>query len=469
MTVTPTQIDRWRAEPSEHQRLEFKEAKRQFGFDELCRYCVALANEGGGTLLFGVADKPPRAVVGSAACADPVGMAAKLHDAVRFRVDIQAVDHPDGRVVVFVVPSRPRGTAYHHQGAYLMRSGASLVAMTEDRLRQIFAETQPDWLEEPAETGLSSQDVLARLDVPTFFQLLDRPAPTTPSGLLDQLVAERLVDRAAHGFAIRRLGALLLARDLTTFPELSRRAPRVIVYRGTSKLQTTWERTFVRGLAVGFQEFVQAITDQLPQNEVIESALRRQVKLVPDLVVRELAANALIHQDLRLTGVSTMVEIYSDRLEISNPGTPIVPTDRFIDGYQSRNERLADLMRRLRICEEKGSGVDKVIHATEVYQLPAPDFRVGHDRTTAVVFGPRSFDDMDRDDRVRACYQHCCLRWVMNERMTNQSLRERFQLPDAKAAVVSQVIAAAVEAERITLDKAVGTSRRLARYLPFWA
>jgi ATP-dependent DNA helicase RecG len=116
--------------------------------------------------------------------------------------------------------------------------------------------------------------------------------------------------------------------------------------------------------------------------------------------------------------------------EISNPGAPSIPPDRFIDGHQSRNERLADLMRRLRICEEKGSGVDKVIQAVEAFKLPAPDFRVGVRRASALLFAHKDFDEMDRNDRIRACYQHCCLRYLMNERMTNQSLRARFKLPD---------------------------------------
>ena len=126
-------------------------------------------------------------------------------------------------------------------------------------------------------------------------------------------------------------------------------------------------------------------------------------------------------------------------------------------------------MRRMGICEEKGSGVDKVIHATEVYQLPAPDFRTTHQRTIAVILGPKDLEMMDRKDRIRACYQHCSLKWVMGERMTNQSLRERFHLPENKSAIVSQIIAAATETKMIKLDEDVGTSRRFARYLPFWA
>jgi predicted HTH transcriptional regulator len=65
-------------------------------------------------------------------------------------------------------------------------------------------------------------------------------------------------------------------------------------------------------------------------------------------------------------------------------------------------------MRKLHISEEKGSGIDKVIKAAEVYQLPAPDFRAGEIRTTAILFAHQDFSDMNKADRIRACYQHCC-------------------------------------------------------------
>jgi predicted HTH transcriptional regulator len=202
---------------------------------------------------------------------------------------------------------------------------------------------------------------------------------------------------------------------------------------------------------------------------VIVDALRREVKLLPEIVIRELAANALIHQDFRLEGMGMMVEVYDNRVEISNPGEPIVPVDRFIDGYQSRNERLADLMRRFGICEEKSSGIDKVINAAEIFQLPAPDFRAGFQRTQAVVYGPKAFEDMNRNDRIRACYQHAALKFVMGQLMTNQTLRDRFHLPEAKSAIISQIISATLEAKLIKTDERSGGSRKFARYVPFWA
>ena len=469
MATTVSQIDIWRSVPTETQNLEFKEAKASYDRDKLAKYCVAIANEGGGTLLLGISDKLPRSVVGSSAFSNLVATADDLFVKIGFRVNVEEVAHPDGRVVVFHIPSRPKGTAYHLEGQYLMRSGESLRPMSEDRLRAIFAEGAPDWLEESALVDLDGQAVVELLDTQTFFELMKLPYPSDREGVLDRLCTERLIDKMDDGWSIRRLGGLLLAKKLDSFPDLSRKAARVIVYSGIGKTETSLDQTGARGYAVGFQGLVDFVMAQLPQNEVIENALRKQVKLLPMESVRELIANALIHQEMAMQGVGPMIEIYAHRLEISNPGEPIVPVERFIDGYQSRNERLADFMRRMSICEEKSSGIDRVVRTVEVYQLPAPDFRVAHKRTVVTLYGPKPFDEMDRDDRVRACYQHCALKWVFSEHMTNQSLRERFGLPEGKAAVTSQIIAATIEDGLVKPDEAVGGSRKFARYLPVWA
>lgn len=469
MTITAEQIDLWRSSASETQNLEFKEAKNQYDTKKLCCYCVAIANEGGGHLVLGVADKPPRPVVGSGAFLDTQNIAEKLFQWLGFRVDVESVAHPDGRVVVFIIPGRPKGTAYHYDGAYLMRSGEELVPMSEDQLRRIFAEGQPDWLEFPALKDASAQDVVQLLDTQTFFDLLHLPYPTDQSGVLARLLDERLIERSASGFHILNIGAVLLAKRLRSFSGISRKAARVIVYASESKLRTLSDVTGEKGYAVGFTGLVQDVMGKLPQNEVIEDAIRKEIKLVPEVVIRELLANALIHQDFEMGGASPTVEVFANRVEISNPGEPIVPVERFIDGYQSRNERLADLMRRFGICEEKSSGIDRVIEAAELMQLPAPEFLTGHKRTTVVIHGPRSFRDMNGSDRVRACYQHCVLQYVLRRQMTNQSLRERFGLSEGSSNTVSQIITATIEQGLVKSDPNAPDSRRYARYIPAWA
>lgn len=467
--TTPQQIDIWLASPSEHEHLEFKEAKQQFDNTKLFKYCVAIANEGGGHLVLGVSDARPRRVVGSQAFDNPLAMAAKVFEKIGFRVDFEAVSHPQGRVVVIQIPGRPRGTAYAFEGAYLMRVGESLQPMSEDQLRRIFDEGKPDWLAQPARINCSAQDVVQWLDTQTFFDLRSLPYPSDREGVLSMLASERLIERKRDGYTISNLAAVLLAKELKNFETVARKAARVIVYDGNNKLKTKSDLPGTKGYAVGFQGLVDYVMGQLPQNELIEDALRVEAKLLPKVVIRELLANALIHQDFTQTGMSPVVEVYADRVEISNPGTPVVPVERFVDGYESRNERLADLMRRFGICEEKGSGVDRTIEAAELRQLPAPDFRSEQGRTVVIVYGPRSFRLMNKGDRIRACYQHSALQWVQRQQMTNQSLRERFKLSDSSAATVTKIITDTIDAGLIKLDPNAAVSKKYARYLPIWA
>lgn len=469
MATTVQDIDALLAVRSESEHLEFKEAANNFHFEELVDYCVALANEGGGRMLLGITDKVPRRVVGTKAFEVPERTVAGIHERLHLKVTFDEVAHPSGRVLVFHVPSRPVGQPIHYKGRYLMRAGEELVPMTPDQLKKIMAEGEPDWALNPAMTKCDGAKVVQVLDTQSYFDLLHLPYPATREAVLERFASERLIERSGGSWTITNLGAVLFAKKLESFDRLARKAPRVIVYDGTNKLKTKLDKPGAKGYAVGFQGLVEFINGLVPSNEVIEQALRREVKMFPEIAVRELVANALIHQDFTESGTSVMVEIYDDRMEISNPGKPFISPDRFIDEYQSRNERLADLMRRLGICEEEGSGVDKVIQAAELFQLPAPDFRVGERRTSAVLFGHKDFEDMDRNDRVRATYQHCCLRYVMNEKMTNQSLRERFRLSEKKTESVSRAIRDAVDAGKIKLADPEQTSLRYRNYVPFWA
>jgi len=211
------------------------------------------------------------------------------------------------------------------------------------------------------------------------------------------------------------------------------------------------------------------INGLLPTNEVIGQALRKTVPMFPELAVRELVANALIHQDFSVTGAGPMVEIFADRIEITNPGVPLVDPQRFMDTPpKSRNEALASLMRRFRICEERGSGIDKVVSQVELFQLPAPLFEVPDGFTRAVLFAHKPLSEMEKADKVRACYLHACLRYMTRQPMTNTSLRERFGIEQKNSATASRLIKEATEAGVIRPYEEA-TSKRLMKYVPFWA
>ena len=318
--------------------------------------------------------------------------------------------------------------------------------------------------------GLSIDQVLRLLDYPVYFDLLNLPLPPTPDRIAAVLSGDKLIRRnIGSGWDILNLGGILLARSLEDFPTLERKAVRVIQYSEEGRIDTIREQTGKRGYAAGFEGVVDYINTLLPSNEVVGKALRETVLLFPEIAIRELVANMLIHQDFSITGTGPMVEIFSDRIEISNPGESLIATDRFIDAPpRSRNETMASLMRRFGICEERGSGIDKVIYAIEVSQLPAPLFETPPGATRSVIFAYKDLRDMNRADRVRAVYLHACLRYVTRAKTTNATLRQRFGIASRNAAIASRLLNEALEADMIVIEDPTA-GRRNRSYLPFWA
>jgi len=319
-------------------------------------------------------------------------------------------------------------------------------------------------------SGLTAAEVMARVDFESYFTMLGRGVPESRTEILETLRADDMIAlNAADEWNVTNLGSALFARDLTQFPSLARKAMRVIVYDGNTRHKTIREQIGVKGYACGFEGLVSYVNGQLPTNEAVGEALRRDVRVYPELAIRELLANALIHQDFTLTGAGPMVEIFDDRLEITNPGKPLVDTRRFVDyPPRSRNEALASLMRRMGVCEERGSGWDRIGFEIELHQLPAPSIEVYEDSLKVVLFGLRSLTQMDREDRIRAVYLHACLRYVAREHTTNASIRKRFGIAERNAAAATRLISDAVAAGVIVpYDPTAG--RKFMRYVPYWA
>ncbi len=379
----------------------------------------------------------------------------------------------DGMAVVLLEIGRAFRHPVRFQGEEFIRIGAVKKPLREapDRERtlwRIFDQTPFEDLIAVERAG--ADDVLRLLDYPAYFDLLEQTLPTDRDGILKALSDDNLIQPCeAGGWSITHLGAILFAKRLDDFRTLRRKVVRVIHYRGRGRTETLREQQFHRGYACGFAGLLDSINSLLPANEVIGQALRTTQPMFPEPAVRELVANALIHQDLFVTGAGPMVEIFDGRIEITNPGEPLVDTQRFVDTPpKSRNDGIASLMRRFRICEERGSGIDKVVLQIELFQLPAPLFEVPEGFTRAVLFAPRPLKDMDKADRVRACYLHACLKWVMRGYLTNASLRARFGVEEKNKATVSRYIREAVEADMIKpFDE--DAARKLMKYVPFWA
>jgi ATP-dependent DNA helicase RecG len=455
---------------SENEHIEFKEAKNSFRFEKLVDYCVALANEGGGRIVLGVTDKPPRRVVGTQAFATPEKTVASIYERIHLKVLWHEIQHVSGRVLVFEVPSRPTGHPLQYDGRYWMRAGEELVAMTPDQLKRIIDEGRPDFVDQPARSNCSEEEVVSLLDVQGYYDLRNRPLPSTRAEVLDTLIGKGFVSLANGDYSITNLGALLLAKRLSDFPTVARKGVRLIVYDGISKqkVRDGKDITGQKGYAVGFEGLVNYVYEQLPASEEIAAALRTTTHAYPLKAIREIIGNAIVHQDLNEHGTGITIEIYDDRFEVTNPGLPILALDRFIDENQSRNERFADALRQLGICEERGHGMDAVVMQIEMHQLPPYRCRVGTRHTTVVLSRYKPLKDLSPEERVSAVYQHCVLRYVTNQITNNESLRERFKIDKKNSAIASRLLGEAVTMQRIRPSDA-NAATKLMRYVPYWA
>ena len=475
-------IDDLRTKPAETSWLEFKHnnaAPELIGkLISALSNAARLAGEDFAYLLWGIQDSN-HAPVGTTfepsatlAQKEPLEfwLAKRLSPSVAF--EFKAVDYEGARLVLLIIPAANTAPVEFDRTAYI-RIGSATPRLSDypERQSALWSKLQPFvWESGIAEQFLSGDEVLSRLDYAGYFDLTKQPLPDSRAGIFDKLLGDRLIQRdVGDHWSITHLGALLFAKKIGDFDSaLARKAVRFVAYDGISRAdQVIHRHDGQRGYAVGFQGLVDYIDGLLPRNEHIGKAFRTEHPLFPSLAIRELVANALIHQDMTISGAGPLIEMFRDRLEISNPGQPLVKPDRFLDlPPRSRNERLAALMRRMGLCEEQGTGIDKVLTAVELHQMPAPDFRVEAETVKVVLYAPRRFAEMTSEERVRACYQHAALKYVSGERMKNASLCERLGIDTKNASQASVVIRHAQEAGLI---RAADPERPRAGYVPWWA
>lgn len=407
----------------EDERLEFKEAKGGFHFEKLVKYCCALANEGGGKIVLGMTDKPPRRIVGSEAFDDLERTRAGLTDRLRIRIHTTVIAAPEGRVVVFEVPSRPLGVPLSYEGAYWMRSGDGLIGMTEDRLRAIFDEARPDF------SALTCEDAsladLAPESIERFRQLWLRK-----SGRIDlrEMPVLRLLEDAELIFDGKPSYAALILFGTTR--ALGRHLPQAEVifeYREDESRIDYQQREEFRS---GFLPVLDAVWSLLQRRNNLyhfqDGLFRQSIPTFNETVVREALLNAVSHRDYRHAG-SVLVHQWPQKVTIVSPGglPPGISPDNIFFRQLPRNRRIAEALARCGLVERSGQGADRMLSLslgegkappdfadTDEYQVsvtarhhprpsPHPLLRVGR-RRTKLLLSHRGFPGGRRDPRRSA-------------------------------------------------------------------
>jgi ATP-dependent DNA helicase RecG len=372
MPTSVAQLQQWLLEP-EGQRLEFKEAKQNYHFETLVKYCVALANEGGGTMVLGVTDLRPRRIVGTRAFDEPGRTEAGLHTRLGHRIPVEELLLPEGRVVIVHVPPRLPGTAWEIDGRYFKRAGDDLAALSGQELREMFAETGPDFSAQPCPgaTLVDLEPESIALFRERWAQKTGDPRRRELSDLQTLRDTELLVDGDQVSYA-----ALILFGTRAGLTRWLAQAELVFEYRSSEAAGPAADREEYRAGFFAWQDALwKKINLRNDRQSYQDDFFRMDLPTFDEVPVREALLNAVAHRDYRLGG-SIFVRQFAKRLEVVSPGglPPGITPENIIDQQYPRNRRLAEALGRCGLIERSGQGLNLMMESAVRQGKPLPSF-----------------------------------------------------------------------------------------------
>ncbi len=332
---------------------------------------------------------------------------------------------------------------------------------------------QSDFEHGIARQSLSFEEVEELLDISSYFSLVRIQQPAQIESVLDALVRQELLIRQDDGLlSITNLGAILIAKRLSDFPSLRKRRLRFVRFLGNGKTDIIEDVFFEKGYALTLPEAQDRIIAASDQQDIQEGAFRRIRSTFPERAVRELLSNLVIHQDLNDNTQSPEVHLFNNRIEFTNPGTMLVPRDRIVNAQpKTRNAALVNILRQMDLCEEEGTGWDRIIEDCEARHIMAPAISSEEGSGTQVIlYAGSPYQKMTKKERMAAAYWHACLMVTQFSALTNTSLRERFGLSSEQKNIVSisRLIRECCN-EGLIREEDPDAGNRSMRYLPSWA
>ena len=212
----------------------------------------------------------------------------------------------DGKTVVVLIIKKAFGTPVTFKKNTYIRSGSNTKSLRDfpameaqlwDKLRLTNFEKLA------AKTDFPKDEIFKLLDFSVYFDLQDIALPSNQDGILHYILEDEIVVKQDNGlYSITNLGAILFAKRIADFPTLARKAIRVVQYEDDTKLKILKEYNVTKGYAVGFEGLMGFMEALLPSEEVITGSVRKTITKYPMIALREIIANALIHQDFTVSG-----------------------------------------------------------------------------------------------------------------------------------------------------------------------
>lgn len=385
-------------------------------------------------------------------------------------ITVETVDYKWFNLVIFIIPSaNDRPTTFKKISYIRVWTANPPLSEYTEKERKIWNNIyNKNFEKQVALSWLLEDDIFEYLNTEKFLELLGINKTDNKSEILKYLLQNKIIKKSLSRFDITNLWAVLFATNLSIFDSVKWKWIRIVVYDGIDKSANNKSYDWNKWYALWFEELLKHIELLIPSFEKVVEWRRVTTNIYPSIVIREFVANALIHQDFSISWINPIIEIYKDRIEITNPWEPLIDVERFIDSWKSRNEDLSDLMRKMKFCEKLWSGVDKAIIAIEEWKLPAPKIEKQDNYTKVILYSWEKISNLSKEDRIRACFQHCIIKYILKDYMTNSSFRERMNLSEKQYTVSSAIISQTMELWLIKVLDPENKANRYTKYVPHW-
>ena len=445
--------------------------------EKLAQHLCAFSNtKNGGFIVFGINNDDASFVKLTKDEVEDItkilGNIAKNNSAWSVQLEHDVIDYKGNALLFIRIPEQTNKPIYLRgkdiYEAYIRSAGQS-VKMSHEQVHGLIAQSHGLTFEDRvAKIVNSADDVLNLLDSRLFFEMLRKTMPTEKAIIIKQLEDYGLIVSKGDSYEILNLGAILFARELHDFDSLKGKEIIVRRYEGANNRVLNIDYVCKSGYAVGFEDLMNFISRNTSVERI--EVKRIQEPLYPVVAIRELLANMMVHQDFAIRGMILTVEIFSNRITFTNPGSSLNDVNRLIDlPPHSRNEKMAQLMFLLDMCERRGSGIDRATDAIGQMKLPAYKAQSGDDFTRITMFPRKNVKDMTREERIAACYQHACLLYEDGKSINNLSVRERFNINSKQSAMASRILTDTLDCGLIKMENPETSSKRYASYIPFYA
>ena len=359
-------------EAKEGENIQFKEAKKRFDFGEAAQCCCALANCGGGKLVFGIADKRPRQVVGSSAFDQPERTRMGLIDKLKIMVDFQLYEYQRKRVLVFDVAGRPLGLPVQYDGVAWRYEGDSLIPMTEEIRRKIYAEAGFDF-----SGSICLNANLDDLDEEAIETFRNRWVEKSGNRRLMSLSVDQLLrDCEAITDDGVTYAALVLFGKRESLGKYLPQSEIVFEYRSSEASGPASQREEFRvGFFSCYNRLWELINLRNDKQHYQEGFFVYDISTFNERVVREALLNAVSHRNYQMGG-SVFIRQYQDRLVVESPGgfPNGITLENILDRQLPRNRRIAEILALCGLVERSGQGMNLIYELSIKEAKQLPDF-----------------------------------------------------------------------------------------------